>query len=460
MMKLTMSTRSTVVKVARWLASGNRRDDAVSLLCSMAARGPNDADGQDLLAEALRLDPAARIAQLAFERMEGIGGKDHRLLEDAIAVWTPEEVERLDKQIARPNYIRAQVGFNNNVKYSGHIFHIQTEDSGLDRPHIITHLFVDGGRIIKSHKRTYAAEVDRPDVVSYVRTLMKRQHMEMAIFLREGRFDEVIAGRAMGGVETLEHEPHLELQKLATKKEMKAEATIGFGAIAPVSPRETLPRDVGESGAKARFRLTVLRSVVGGPEAYEPVGDLAVLGTAGSVRVAGERFCHPRQAEVRWDGGRIWLRDLEQSNGVFLRIRQPVELEIGDEFVVGDQLLSVDRNPDADDGPGQGPIYFYSSPKWDSSFRVVQLFEGGAKGACVVARGTTMQIGSAIGDFVFTGDPLVDDQHCLIEEQAGSIVLTDLDSRSGVFVRVKGEQELVHGDEIIIGRTRLALEAV
>ena len=69
-----------------------------------------------------------------------------------------------------------------------------------------------------------------------------------------------------------------------------------------------------------------------------------------------------------------------------------------------------------------------------------------------------MQIGSAIGDFVFTADPLVDDQHCLIEEQAGSIVLTDIGSRTGVFVRIKGEQELVAGDEIIVGRTRLQLE--
>jgi hypothetical protein len=71
-----------------------------------------------------------------------------------------------------------------------------------------------------------------------------------------------------------------------------------------------------------------------------------------------------------------------------------------------------------------------------------------------------MQIGSAIGDFVFTADPLVEDQHCLVEEQAGAIILTDLDSRAGVFVRIKGEQELVAGDEVMVGRTRLSLEIV
>ena len=152
------------------------------------------------------------------------------------------------------------------------------------------------------------------------------------------------------------------------------------------------------------------------------------------------------------------LEDLEGGNGVFLRIRTPVELEIGDEFVVGDQLLRIERNPVPNDGPDPDPTYFYSSPKWPSSFRVTQMFEGGALGCCVVARGNTLQIGSAIGDLVFPDDPLVGEQHCLIEEQAGTVVLTDLQSRTGVFVRIRGEQELTHGDELLVGRTRLVVD--
>jgi hypothetical protein len=137
-----------------------------------------------------------------------------------------------------------------------------------------------------------------------------------------------------------------------------------------------------------------------------------------------------------------------------------VELGPGDEFIVGDQLLRIARNPTPKDQPGPGPTYYYSSPKWISSFRVVQVFEGGALGACVLARGTTLQIGSTYGDFVFPSDTLVSEQHCLIEEQAGSVLLTDLGSRTGVFVRIKGEQELVAGDELLVGRTRLSLELV
>jgi pSer/pThr/pTyr-binding forkhead associated (FHA) protein len=156
--------------------------------------------------------------------------------------------------------------------------------------------------------------------------------------------------------------------------------------------------------------------------------------------------------------GALYLEDLDGGNGVFVRVRGSVALEFGDEFVVGDQLLRVEKNPVPDDGPDPDPTYFYSSPKWPSSFRVVQQFEGGALGAAAVARGNALQVGSAVGDLMFPDDPLVSEQHCLIEEQAGTVLLTDLSSRTGVFVRVRGQQALRHGDELLVGRTRLAVD--
>ncbi len=83
------------------------------------------------------------------------------------------------------------------------------------------------------------------------------------------------------------------------------------------------------------------------------------------------------EAIFRYKNRALVVEDIEGGNGVFLRVRRPVELEPGDEFIVGDQLLRVEKNPTADDEPDPEPTYFYSSPKWPSSFRVVQIFEGG-----------------------------------------------------------------------------------
>jgi hypothetical protein len=445
--------RASAARAAKWLLDRGRPDDAVALLAVWAANGPNDPEGQGLLAEALRIDPSSQLAKLAFERMEGVAG-EHALLDEAIARWTADELSRLDREIVRPAFLRAQVGFNNNVKYKGETFHIQTEDSGLDKPHVITHLFADGGRVIKSHKRSYAAHVRRDDVAPFVRQLMKGQQLEMALALREGKFDDIIEGRTMGGMAVLDYPPKVDLHKLATKKRTRV---LADGETARPASTPDVSAAAVES-ERVYFRLTVARSLTGGPTVYAPKGTEAIIGSAGGIVLPGEPFCHPREAALRYRSGRLWLHDFEAGNGVFLRIKAPVELGPGDEFLVGDQLLRVERNPVPKDGPDAGPTYFYSSPKWLSSFRVVQIFEGGALGACVLAHGTTLQIGSAFGDFVFPSDPLVSEQHCLIEEQAGTILLTDLGSQTGVFVRIKGEQELVTCDELLVGRTRLVVE--
>jgi hypothetical protein len=82
------------------------------------------------------------------------------------------------------------VGYNTNVRHKGKLYHIQTEDSGVNRPHIITHLFADGGRIVASKKTSYSHLVGEEDLSTLVKQLMKDQHKSMFIGLRDGEWDE------------------------------------------------------------------------------------------------------------------------------------------------------------------------------------------------------------------------------------------------------------------------------
>ena len=81
------------------------------------------------------------------------------------------------------------LGFNHNLMYKGEVFHVQTEDSGVVTPHIITLLY-RGGVIISSKKTSYSdiLKMDNLDVV--VEELMKEQHKEMMRRLKTGEFDE------------------------------------------------------------------------------------------------------------------------------------------------------------------------------------------------------------------------------------------------------------------------------
>src|SRR5262249_16864209 len=88
------------------------------------------------------------------------------------------------------------LGYNNNVRHKNRMFHVQTEDSGVKHPHIITHLFMDGGRILKSVKKSYAEHVGTDGMADVVRTMMKEQHKAMLIALRDGQFDYLVDVKA------------------------------------------------------------------------------------------------------------------------------------------------------------------------------------------------------------------------------------------------------------------------
>lgn len=85
---------------------------------------------------------------------------------------------------------RAVTGFNHNIKHKGKVYHVQTEDSGVNNPHIITHLFV-GGNILASKKTSYADILKTENLPQVVRELMEEQHKEMLRNLINGVYDNI-----------------------------------------------------------------------------------------------------------------------------------------------------------------------------------------------------------------------------------------------------------------------------
>ena len=82
------------------------------------------------------------------------------------------------------------LGYNTNVRHAGHLFHIQTEDSGRGHPHVITHLFTEG-TILSSKKTSYKEHLEKTNWEDVVRQLMKDQHKSMFVELRDGLHDEI-----------------------------------------------------------------------------------------------------------------------------------------------------------------------------------------------------------------------------------------------------------------------------
>ncbi|MDB4971418.1 MAG: hypothetical protein JWN44_7107, partial [Myxococcales bacterium] len=79
------------------------------------------------------------------------------------------------------------LGYNHNVRYAGRLWHVQTEDSGVNNPHIFTHLFHDG-TILATKRIDYDPSSDS----GVVQKLMQAQHKAMLRDLKQGSFDDKI----------------------------------------------------------------------------------------------------------------------------------------------------------------------------------------------------------------------------------------------------------------------------
>ncbi|MBL8951228.1 MAG: hypothetical protein JNK82_10655 [Myxococcaceae bacterium] len=134
---------------------------------------------------------------------------------------------------------KAVTGFNHNIKHKGKVYHVQTEDSGVSNPHIITHLFV-GGNILASKKTSYADIVKAENLPELVKEMMEEQHKEMLRNLIGGTYDNI---------ENV-HSRHYQPGQLANEKEAAAAQAaakamgVNTAVAPPVAAAKMLPPEV------------------------------------------------------------------------------------------------------------------------------------------------------------------------------------------------------------------------
>ncbi len=80
-------------------------------------------------------------------------------------------------------------GYNTDIKHEGAVYHIQTEDGGIDNP-VIVSLIYQGGRILSSKKTSYAQIVGTEGFVSQLRHLLEGQHRNMINTVTSGQFSD------------------------------------------------------------------------------------------------------------------------------------------------------------------------------------------------------------------------------------------------------------------------------
>lgn len=102
------------------------------------------------------------------------------------------------------------VGYNDNITYKGKVYHVQTEDSGLKNPVIVTLLYFKGV-ILASKKTNYSHLIGSKDIKENVRKLMQEQHKAILKELIAGKFAEET--QRLNGDGTIEKDVSSEVKK-------------------------------------------------------------------------------------------------------------------------------------------------------------------------------------------------------------------------------------------------------
>ncbi len=207
-------------------------------------------------------------------------------------------------------------------------------------------------------------------------------------------------------------------------------------------------------------RLVVIKGEGGDGVTYHLSGTTHVVGrSTGDITFPEDVFLCHEHAKFTAQDGRLFVQDLSHTNGVFVRIKRPVPLEHGHLFLVGEQLLEIDSAPLPEYGANADGTYFYGSPRPDGSFRVMQQLAGGGVGLVKSAIGNTLSIGREGNDLDFPEDRFISGHHAKLDlSDDAKVLLTDTGSRNGTFVRIKGAQELFHGDYLFVGQQLFRVE--
>jgi hypothetical protein len=88
-------------------------------------------------------------------------------------------------------------GYNTDVKHLDIVFHVQTEDKGLDNPWIESLIYV-GGQVLAAKRSCYSDMVEEGKGDDDISALMDQQHRTMIAAIVAGKFDGQLRARMQG----------------------------------------------------------------------------------------------------------------------------------------------------------------------------------------------------------------------------------------------------------------------
>jgi pSer/pThr/pTyr-binding forkhead associated (FHA) protein len=206
-----------------------------------------------------------------------------------------------------------------------------------------------------------------------------------------------------------------------------------------------------QASAQARGKL-VLINPDGSEGSSFPLADgpTTVGRSAGRV-FAGDAYMSPSHAAFVLGPDGCTVRDEHSLNGVYVKIGRdrPVRLGHGDVFRIGQEIIRFEAMPAPQSADGVEPM---GSPNPGYLGRICLVVGRESIGNAHPVAPDGMHIGRERGDVIFPEDGYVSGLHCRIHHDGSAIVLTDVGSSNGTFLRIRGERRLASGELLLMGQ--------
>jgi pSer/pThr/pTyr-binding forkhead associated (FHA) protein len=199
--------------------------------------------------------------------------------------------------------------------------------------------------------------------------------------------------------------------------------------------------------------LTALRADGSEAGTYALPSPTTTIGRETGGIFAGDSYLSPRHATIRFAGtGRAMVKDEGSLNGVYKKLGRdvPVELRTSDVFRIGQEIIRFEAltpQPASPDG-----VERLGAPAKGYIGRIALIIGREETGNAFPIPESGVHLGRERGDILFPEDGYVSGLHCRLSYEGGRLMLTDLGSSNGTFIRIREETEVRTGDVLLMGQ--------
>ncbi len=183
--------------------------------------------------------------------------------------------------------------------------------------------------------------------------------------------------------------------------------------------------------------------------------------TAGGI-LLDDTYVSPEHCDFGFEDGKIVLKDSNSLNGVFIKLKGETEISSRTFFRIGQQLLLFVILEDfqvVSDLTPKDDTFFLGSPTGSTWGKLLRISNDGRILEHLPLANETIAIGRENGDITFPADGFVSSAHATLKYQDDKVLLTDLGSSNGTFLRVDN-YPLNDRDMVLVGKKLLRLEYV